>query len=301
MPDFSEPFCGSVIIDPALPAPARGGAGASSVGARPLSAATKAPESTRPPLPADLPERGPDAITLRLRSRTWSGQFALWLAVSIVAGLPSLVTAITMQAYTGAHQIAAMVLGILMFAAGLTQIARLRRVRAILRHPYAAQTVRLGLIARGFVSMFPPLLMMMDVPLGWVSTTCVAGLLGGDTRTFSATLLITLVQGLLLSGLMVIFMLGVHWVRRAYLDPPLPLHAVPCPRCRYDLRGTEETRCPECGEAMPESVQAEVSRSLADLDSHLPEVVAQQGVEFAEGREHAARDVVAIMRASRRG
>ena len=33
-------------------------------------------------------------------------------------------------------------------------------------------------------------------------------------------------------------------------------HDVPCPKCRYDLRGVPNALCPECGTAIPGSVMA---------------------------------------------
>lgn len=167
----------------------------------------------------------------------------MWFAICMVSGAPSLVWGVGTE-----FNHIAMILGIVMFALGMTAVSstdyfyRFSRKQFMRRTLYISYGVRLGL------SVLFPLGAIIDMWPGILSVSIVERLFNvSDESAFISTLFITIIQGTLLNMLLSIF-IGIVWSIQRMSVTPKEKHKTACASCGYDLQETTVGNpCPECG------------------------------------------------------
>ena len=167
----------------------------------------------------------------------------MWFAICMVSGAPSLVWGTGFE-----FNHIAMILGIVMFALGMTVISstdyfyRFSRKQFMRRTLYISYGVRLGL------SVLFPLGAIIDMWPGLLSLGIAERLFNiVDESAFISTLVITIIQGTLLNVLLSIFIVIVWGIQRRGVTPKKNLKTA-CASCGYDLQETTVGNpCPECG------------------------------------------------------
>lgn len=115
-------------------------------------------------------------------------------------------------------------------------------------------TLRIGYLTRMAISVIVPVGMAVDVYPGYIASMFVTQVLGAeDMEALLPVFLITIVHGILLNVMLILFMALVFpivriWRRPEWVNPML------CTTCAYDLTGNKSGRCPECGARVGDSI-----------------------------------------------
>ncbi len=137
--------------------------------------------------------------------------------------------------------------GILCFVLAYAFIGAHPRVHRWSQRTDIRLTLRIGYLTRMAISVIFPVGMAVDVYPGLLASVFVTETLGiSDAETFLPVFLTTIVQGILLNVMLILFMALVFpivriWRRPEWVNPML------CTTCAYDLTGNQSGKCPECG------------------------------------------------------
>lgn len=138
-------------------------------------------------------------------------RFGLWLLICTVSAAPSFIFA-----HEERFNDAAMVVGVVLFAAGYTAATSTARFLRLRNRPFVRRTMYIGYGLRLLVSVIIPVGFFLDLIPGMLSVG-VARSLTGDPTGFIGTLIATLVQGTLLNIILGAFMLVLYALQRALL------------------------------------------------------------------------------------
>ena len=152
----------------------------------------------------------------------------LWTFICVVSAAPSFLFA--------SHEFnhAAMIVGVCAFIAAYTAFTSTSWFNVLCRRPFVRRTLYIGYGTRLALSLLhgvafaiavsgrptPWVFMLIDVWPGLLSVEIVRNLLAMETESFMGTLWTTLVQGVLLNMILLVFMLIVYLVQRLFIIPP---------------------------------------------------------------------------------
>jgi len=140
-----------------------------------------------------------------------------------------------------------MVLGVALFIVMMTAATCTERFERLRSRRCMERTLVIGYGARVAISVLFPVGMYADLPSGMLSISLVENA-GIATHSFAGTLIITVVQGVMLNAILMMFMFVTYWFLRLTGIKDRPRHGTSCVRCGYDLRGhSRSSACPECG------------------------------------------------------
>lgn len=165
---------------------------------------------------------------------------AVWSVICSIGGAPSFIFGSVEYSEPG------MICGVVMFILAYSVVTTTQWFHRFRRRPFMERTLRVGFGTRVLISVIFPVGFLVDICLGTASIG-IARVLGFVAHDFVSTLIITLIEGSLMSGALVVFMALVYGLQRMLLKPQPTLGI--CPKCGYDLRASYQFgRCPECGE-----------------------------------------------------
>ena len=163
----------------------------------------------------------------------------LWFVVCFVCAVPSLFCALD------EFDRQAMLLGISIFALGMFAVTSTDGFYRFSRKSFVRRTLYIGYGIRIAVSVIFPIGMIVDLVPGIISISLVSS--GSNDGEFVPTLVITIVQGVILNGLLSVLMLLIWVVQMIWLPKPDRVMKG-CQRCGYELIATApDSPCPECG------------------------------------------------------
>lgn len=166
---------------------------------------------------------------------------ALWTVICSISAAPSF-----LWAWSEYNRLA-MLTGVVCFICLLTATTSTQRFLRFRKRPFIRRTLYIGYGTRLFISIVLPLGIWADMIPGMLSIGIIEGL-GIPGPSYLGTLLITLIQGTLLNGIVLILMLITYVIQRLLLTMPPPAPEIGCSKCGYDLRGSlTSVTCPECG------------------------------------------------------
>lgn len=174
-----------------------------------------------------------------------ASNFLVWTAICGVSAAPSFIWGMAIA--HDAEHVAAMLTGIGIFVLAYTAVSSLRAVETFKRRPFVGRTLKIGYGTRIALSILFPAGLTLDLWCG-IAAVSITDLKHGAGNSFGLILATTLVQGVILNCILMVYMAliyGVQWVARK--RPPRAGH---CEQCGYDLRASKEV-CPECGAVIP--------------------------------------------------
>ncbi|MAI70661.1 MAG: hypothetical protein CMM01_07095 [Rhodopirellula sp.] len=156
-----------------------------------------APPETKPELPEALK---PAIGTEKPRSLPWIA--CRWLLVCSVSAVPSFYLGVGVSD----GQIAAMGLGVLFFAVGYTFLDCKTATRPIRQIRLVSITLRLVYATRMIITVLFPIGLFVDMFCGILSVGCTESIFGSSViKTFPGALFTTLVQGVILNVVLVLY------------------------------------------------------------------------------------------------
>jgi len=164
---------------------------------------------------------------------------AAWTGVALVSAGPSFLLGISEYDPIGMFAGIAVWIVLLTLATSTVVFERFERIRGVRR------TLRIGYGLRLLASIIFPVGWFMDLYAGVASIT-IAEAFGVAGRGLGPSLLITVIQGGVLNLVVGLSMLVLYPMVRPFTREAWDgVHR--CRDCGYDLRGSDGSRCPECG------------------------------------------------------
>jgi hypothetical protein len=139
-------------------------------------------------------------------------RLVLWTAVCTVCAAPSFYWARTDQG----HPTNAMALGVGIFIVAYTIVTSTTAFERLRHRPFVGRTLRIGYALRLAISLGYPIGMAADLLPGLLAMRTVEEVFGIPFRSFRGTLATTLVQGVYLNVLLILFMLFIYGVQRLF-------------------------------------------------------------------------------------